>query len=120
MRHHYVCPPCRAAYKRPPPWEGPTGVCPRCRREVLYAGDALAVPRRSDAAGWRVLTTLLHAGVGFRSSCCWGPGWRPRTPREVRERLTAAGRTGMPVARALVSRDVPGVARRRQGRIAST
>lgn len=72
---------------------------------MIDAGQDLAVPRRSDSAGWRTLTALLNAGVTFHSGCCDGPGWRPRTPREVRERLAAAARTGVPLTVALTTVD---------------
>lgn len=74
---------------------------------MIHAGSAFAPPRRRDAAAWRTLTVLLHAGVGFHKSCCGGPGFRPRTLREVRERLTYARRTGEPAARALSRYDLP-------------
>ncbi|MFF4340884.1 hypothetical protein ACFY00_13235 [Kitasatospora sp. NPDC001540] len=107
---HHVCPPCRASYKR----TGTTALCPRCRGPLIDAGRHLEVPRRRDAAAWRALTALLHAGVRFDSGACdCGPGWRPRTPRQVRERLAAAAGTGLPVARALVTRDVADLAERR-------
>ncbi|GAA2261197.1 hypothetical protein GCM10010232_60800 [Streptomyces amakusaensis] len=74
---------------------------------MIHAGSAFATPRRRDTAAWRSLTVLLNAGVGFHKSCCGGPGYRPRTPREVRERLTYARRGGEPAAKALVRWDVP-------------
>ncbi|WP_370112583.1 hypothetical protein [Streptacidiphilus sp. MAP12-33] len=64
------------------------------------------MPERSDKAGWRTLTALLNAGVTFHARCCYGPGWRPRTPREVRERLAAAAGTGVAVSVALTTVDV--------------
>ncbi|WP_371273007.1 hypothetical protein [Streptomyces sp. MUSC 14] len=51
------------------------------------------------------MTALLNAGVIFHSGCCDGPGWRPRTPREVRERLAAAADTGVPLSVALTTVD---------------
>ncbi|MFC3521919.1 hypothetical protein ACFPZ0_05120 [Streptomonospora nanhaiensis] len=108
---HYVCPPCRFAVKRRAWAVRPDGTtdCPRCGRAMLNAGQDLEVPRATDHEGWRVLTLLLEAGVTFRSSCCGGPGWRPRTLREVRERLAAAERTGVPPAKALTTRDVDAI-----------
>ncbi|QKW23847.1 hypothetical protein HUT16_36330 [Kitasatospora sp. NA04385] len=108
---HHVCLPCRASYKR----RGQrTETCPRCRGPLIDAGQDLHVPRRSDTAAWRALTALLYSGVRFASGCCDGPGWRPRTPREVRERLAAAAGTGLPLADALTTRDVADLAAQRR------
>jgi hypothetical protein len=74
---------------------------------LTHVGSAFAAPRRRDAAAWRVLSVLLNAGVGFHKSCCAGPGFRPRTPREVRERMAYARATGEPFRRALVRPDLP-------------
>lgn len=105
-RTSYVCLACRASYKQ---CYDPTRQrsCPRCAEPLIHAGSAFAPPRRRDTAAWRTLSVLLNAGVGFHKSCCGGPGYRPRTLREVRERMTYAGRSGEPVARALVRYDVP-------------
>ncbi|WP_280871357.1 deoxyxylulose-5-phosphate synthase [Streptomyces sp. MJP52] len=111
-RTSYVCPPCRASWKRgfPEPGEaGRTRVCPRCAEPLIHAGSVFAAPARRDDEGWRALTVLLNAGVRFRTSGCdgRGAGYRPRTVREVRERLAYAGRTGTPVAEALVLPELP-------------
>ncbi|PJM94010.1 hypothetical protein CG719_21295 [Streptomyces sp. CB01373] len=58
-------------------------------------------------AAWRTLSVLLHAGVRFHKSCCGGPGYRPRSLREVRERVTYARRSGEPAIKALVRSEVP-------------
>lgn len=50
---------------------------------------------------------LLHAGVDFHKSCCGGPGYRPRTLREVHERMAYARRTGEPFARSLPRPGIP-------------
>jgi hypothetical protein len=50
---------------------------------------------------------LLHAGVRFHKSCCGGPGYRPRTLSEVRERMAYARATDESFAQALVRRDLP-------------
>ncbi|MFJ5045936.1 deoxyxylulose-5-phosphate synthase [Streptomyces sp. NPDC098077] len=102
----YVCLPCRASVKQPHD-RARQRSCPRCAEPMIHVGSAFAAPRRRDVAAWRALAVLLNAGVGFHKSCCGGPGFRPRTPREVRERLTYARRSGTPVAEALVRRDVP-------------
>ncbi|MCS0638787.1 deoxyxylulose-5-phosphate synthase [Streptomyces sp. LP05-1] len=103
----YVCLPCRASYKQPYDSWRPERLCPRCAGALVHVGSAFAPPRRRDTAAWRALAVLLHAGVGFHKSCCGGPGYRPRTPREVRERLMYARRTGEPAHRALVRCELP-------------
>ncbi|MQS15919.1 hypothetical protein F7Q99_31085 [Streptomyces kaniharaensis] len=102
---HFVCLPCRACYKKR---SEPQAVlrCPRCRGELIDAGHDLAVPARRDTAGWRALTALLNAGVTFHSSCCDGPGWRPRTPAEIKSRLAASAGTGIPAFTALTTSDL--------------
>ncbi|MFI2777833.1 deoxyxylulose-5-phosphate synthase [Streptomyces sp. ALB3] len=103
----YVCLPCRASYKQPYDGERQDRVCPRCARTLIRAGSAFAAPRRRDAAAWRTLSVLLNAGVRFHKSCCGGPGYRPRTLREVKERMAYAERTGEPFARALLRHELP-------------
>ncbi|WP_336049521.1 hypothetical protein [Streptomyces sp. CA2R101] len=104
-RMHFVCLDCRAAWKKTATSRGP-GRCLQCRAELIDAGADLAVPKRRDTAGWRALEAVLRAGLTFHGGCCGtGPGYRPRTPREVRERLALAGRTGMPLTKALATAD---------------
>ncbi|MFF8265097.1 deoxyxylulose-5-phosphate synthase [Streptomyces virginiae] len=101
-RSAYVCLDCRVSFKHS---EYREYHCPRCRRALVLAGDAFEAPPRRDRDAWRVLSVLLHAGLDFRQACCGcGPGYRPRSLREVRERLAQARRTGVPVARALATR----------------
>ncbi|MFE7561426.1 deoxyxylulose-5-phosphate synthase [Kitasatospora sp. NPDC057500] len=103
----YVCLPCRASYKQPYGRPGDERRCPRCAGALVHAGSAFAAPPRRDTAAWRTLGLLLHAGIGFHKSCCGGPGYRPRTRHEVRERTLFARRSGEPLARALLHREVP-------------
>ncbi|MFB8242708.1 deoxyxylulose-5-phosphate synthase [Kitasatospora purpeofusca] len=104
----FVCLPCRASYKRAHDAFAGERRCPRCAGGLIAVGSAFAVPRRRDVAGWRTLTLLLNAGIRFhRTSCCGGAGYRPRTRHEVRERTLYARRSGEPLARALLHRDVP-------------
>lgn len=75
---------------------------------MVSAGTQFAAPKRRDTAAWRALGAVLASGLRFGSSCecCQdGPGFRPRTPREVRERLAHAAVTGGPVALAMQCRD---------------
>ncbi|MFF5895586.1 deoxyxylulose-5-phosphate synthase [Streptomyces argenteolus] len=104
----YVCLPCRASYKQPYDRERPDRVCPRCARALIHAGSAFAPPRRRDTSAWRALSVVLHAGVRFHKSCCGGPGYRPRSLREVKERMAYAESSGEPFARALVRSELPG------------
>ncbi|WP_327351575.1 deoxyxylulose-5-phosphate synthase [Streptomyces sp. NBC_01304] len=111
----FVCLPCRAGYKKSRDHLRVRGhVCPRCGGELIDAGTGLAVPKHRDIAGWRALTAVLNAGIRFRQSCCGGPGYRPRTPREVRERLSYAAELGIPVTRALRCYDLTRTDIRRQ------
>ncbi|MEU0368674.1 deoxyxylulose-5-phosphate synthase [Streptomyces sp. NPDC006283] len=103
----YVCLPCRVSYKQPYDRDRPQRVCPRCAEPLIHVGSAFAAPRRRDTAAWRTLSVLLHAGVRFHMGCSCGPGYRPRTLREVRERMTYAERTGEPIATALARPDCP-------------
>ncbi|MGC5566057.1 deoxyxylulose-5-phosphate synthase [Streptomyces sp. FR-108] len=104
----YVCLPCRASYKQPYERDRQR-TCPRCGQSLIHVGSAFAPPRRRDTAAWRTLSVLLHAGVRFHKSCCGGPGYRPRTPSEIRERMVYARRSGEPFARALVRYELPSV-----------
>ncbi|MFC5144682.1 deoxyxylulose-5-phosphate synthase [Streptomyces aureoversilis] len=105
----YVCLPCRASYKqrRPGRHDRADRPCPRCARPLIHVGAAFAPPRRRDEAAWRTLSVLLQAGIRFHMGCTDGPGYRPRTMGEVRERLTYARRHGVPAEQALVLREPP-------------
>ncbi|MET9290859.1 deoxyxylulose-5-phosphate synthase [Streptomyces sp. NPDC003077] len=105
----YVCLPCRASYKQhyPTPHYDHERHCPRCGKPLVHVGSAFAPPPRRDEEGWRVLSVLLHAGIRFHKSCCGGPGYRPRTLREVKERLAYAKTTGEPIASALLRPELP-------------
>ncbi|MFM9370700.1 deoxyxylulose-5-phosphate synthase [Streptomyces sp. Da 82-17] len=98
---HYVCLTCRVSYKQAYD-RARQRSCPRCAGALLHAGSAFAAPPRRDRAGWRTVSVLLNAGLGYHKSCCGGPGYRPRSLREVRQSIRYARRTGEPVARALV------------------
>ncbi|GAA4511782.1 MULTISPECIES: hypothetical protein [Nonomuraea] len=103
----FVCLPCRASYKQPYDRGRDARPCPRCAGPLIHVGSAFAAPPRRDAAAWRVLSVLLHAGVRFHKSCCGGPGYRPRTLGEVRARMAYARATGEPFAKALVRHELP-------------
>ncbi|MGP4109524.1 hypothetical protein ACTWP5_01230 [Streptomyces sp. 4N509B] len=101
---HYVCLPCRSAFKRSPRPER-EHPCPRCGRPMTDAGFDLAMPRRRDDAGWRTLAAVLRSGLTFHSCGCEGPGFRPRSWAEVRERQLAAEQLGVPEREALARWD---------------
>jgi hypothetical protein len=101
---HYVCLDCRSAFKRSP-YPEREHPCPRCGRAMVNAGFDLAMPRRRDDAGWRALAVVLRSGLTFHSCGCSGPGFRPRTWAEVRERQLAAEQMGVPVHEAFAMRD---------------
>ncbi|MDF2256430.1 deoxyxylulose-5-phosphate synthase [Streptantibioticus ferralitis] len=112
-RSHFVCLPRRVSVKKAPErQQAGAGGCPRRGGELIDVGTAFAAPRRADTAAWRALSAVLYAGLRFHSSDCMGsgPGYRPRTPREVRIRLANAA-TGFPVARALACPEPGGVSR---------
>ena len=111
LGRHHVCLECRVAFKHRD-HEPRARVCPNCAGELIDAGSDLEIPRRGDVAGWRVLGVLLRAGITFHATCCDGPGWRPRTMAQVKERLAAAERTGAPVAEALTAFDADGIGHR--------
>ncbi|WP_405756337.1 deoxyxylulose-5-phosphate synthase [Streptomyces sp. NBC_00073] len=110
-RFAYVCTACRISLKRDRYDERGQELghrCPRCRRALVHAGDSFEAPPRRDVAAWRVVAVLLDAGIGFQQACCGcGPGYRPRSLREVRERARWACRTGRSLAGALVTADLP-------------
>ncbi|MFG2588190.1 deoxyxylulose-5-phosphate synthase [Streptomyces sp. NPDC048438] len=103
----YVCLPCRASYKQPYDRERTDRVCPRCAEALVHVGSAFAAPRRRNTAAWRTLSVLLNAGVRFHAGCSDGPGYRPRTLREVKERMAYAERSGEPFAESLLRRELP-------------
>jgi len=104
-KHHFVCLACRSSFKRDRV-DGREQPCPRCGAAMIDAGYDLAVPRRRDVAGWKALGVVLRAGLTFHSCGCGGPGFRPRTPAQVRARRIAAVRLGVPLREALQRTEV--------------
>ncbi|MEU7576956.1 deoxyxylulose-5-phosphate synthase [Streptomyces sp. NPDC041068] len=105
MRTHYVCLDCRQGFKRESTGPSP---CPSCAAPMIDAGEQLAVPPRRDTDAWQALAAVLDAGLRFHPACrCCGdgPGYRPRTMREVRDREEVAARTGRPLAEVLAEAD---------------
>ncbi|WP_432037602.1 deoxyxylulose-5-phosphate synthase [Streptomyces cucumeris] len=103
----WVCLPCRASYKQPGDFRHPERRCPRCAEPLIHVGAAFAPPPRRDTEGWRTLALLLREGIRFPMGCSCGPGYRPRTTAEVRERMAYARYSGEPLAVALLRAEVP-------------
>ncbi|MFG3254980.1 deoxyxylulose-5-phosphate synthase [Streptomyces sp. NPDC048172] len=105
LNTHVVCTPCRSAFKRP--LRAAPARCAFCGGDMIDAGPQLAVPGRRDTDGWRALAVVLSAGVRFPAVGCEaeGPGYRPRTMREVQERVSVAERTGRSLAEVLTDPD---------------
>lgn len=101
---HYVCLRCRRTTKLELSSEHER-LCSTCRLPMIGVGRDFAAPRRTDRAAWRALTVVLNAGLDFHSCGCDGPGFRPRTPAQVRERLRAASRAEIPAREALSLHD---------------
>jgi len=92
---HWVCTRCRVSFKYLPDYVVVSLLdasieriearrCPHCGLAMIDADRDLAVPRKADRAGWRTLVALLERGVRFHSCGCTGPGYRPRTPGQLR------------------------------------
>ncbi|MFC3994905.1 hypothetical protein ACFOVU_03205 [Nocardiopsis sediminis] len=112
---HFVCLTCRVAFKQAE--HGASGHrCPQCRTPMIDAGPDLAVPPRRDTRAWRALEATLRAGITFHSCGCGGPGYRPKSWPEVRERREAARRMGMTECTALRRPEPWEVAGREGGR----
>lgn len=102
-RTHFVCVPCRRSFKHESRSEQR---CPDCRSLMVDAGRDLEVPRRGDVAGWRALAVVLNSGLTFHGCGCNGPGYRPRTPAAVRQRVVLAARQGRPAKTVLERLDM--------------
>jgi hypothetical protein len=107
FRTHLVCLRCRRSFKVRV--TVPSRPCPDCGEAMIDAGPCLAVPPRRDERGWRALAAVLNAGLDFKMSCacCYdGPGYRPRTLSQVKQRLQHARRHRITPAEALKTADV--------------
>ncbi|AHH16783.1 hypothetical protein NONO_c19830 [Nocardia nova SH22a] len=105
---HYVCVECRVSLKRPPTTATPE--CPRCRAEMVCAGHDFAAPPRRDTKAWSVVAAVLAAGLryeGFQSCGCGRePKYRPSTRAELRARHRFATAQEIPLAEALLRRNL--------------
>ena len=58
-------------------------LCPQCRQPMHNMGFDFKAPRQTDIKQWRKVE-LLHAhGYAYHSCGCSGPGYRPKTLKEV-------------------------------------
>src|SRR5262249_9073338 len=110
---HWVCVPCRYSAKDHPNRSGRK--CPRCRRQMSYAGHDFAAPRRTKDNAWAAVTAVLGAGLtsdGFeRCGCGREPEFRPRTKSQVSARMRKAAREGVAPKGALAAVDVTSIRR---------
>ena len=104
---HHVCVRCRRSFKSRV--TAPGRPCPGCGEAMIDAGPCLAVPPRRDERAWRALAAVLNAGLDFKMSCgcCYdGPGYRPRSLTQVKQRLQHARRHKITPAEALRTADL--------------
>ncbi|WP_224364266.1 hypothetical protein [Hyalangium versicolor] len=98
-KQHYACFQCRKAFKwpldarqRPPKEQSPEAVkCPQCGEPMAGMGLDFRPPRQRDTRQWQKVELLFLRGYTYHSCGCGGPGYRPRTLREVREFLASLG-----------------------------
>jgi hypothetical protein len=99
-KEHYACFDCRKAFKRASQEdvaerEGAVDgecrpvPCPECGKPMAAMGLDFKAPRQSDIKQWRKVEILFRHGIAFRSCGCAGPGFRPRTLRDVKPFLAA-------------------------------
>jgi DNA-directed RNA polymerase subunit RPC12/RpoP len=89
-KQHYACFGCRKSFKwprdahAPRPAEPSSDVkCPQCGEPMSSMGLDFKPPPRHDTRQWEKVRVLLAHGYAYHSCGCSGPGYRPRTLREV-------------------------------------
>ena len=87
-RDHLACFRCRKVWRKyvkaVKPTRKHTDVsCPDCGGEVVSMGYDFKAPRRNDLKQWRKVELLARRGVLYHSAGWCGPGYRPKTLREV-------------------------------------
>jgi DNA-directed RNA polymerase subunit RPC12/RpoP len=94
-KEHYACFDCRKSFKwpqdahRPPPQDTPESVkCPQCGNPMSSMGLDFQAPKQRDVRQWKKVHLLFLNGYAYHSCGCGGPGYRPRTLREVPEFLS--------------------------------
>lgn len=87
---HYACFNCRKSFKWPrdarqAPTEATVGEvkCPQCAGPMADMGKDFKAPKLRDTRQWRKVEMLFLHGYTYHSCGGGGPGYRPRTLREV-------------------------------------
>ncbi len=97
-KRHYACFACRKAFRVRPTEEWADAnvrsgsvtlvvKCPDCGHPMHEMGLDFKAPRKKNRKQWKKVEVLHAAGITFGSCGCGGPGYRPRTMREVPEFL---------------------------------
>ena len=63
--------------------------CPICRSPMSNLGLDLKIPPHRDTAAWKALQVVFRLGHPFFTCGCDGPGWIPRSTRDLRNYLEA-------------------------------
>jgi hypothetical protein len=50
---------------------------------MVNAGHDFSAPKKQNIRQWKKVASLLRENINFNSCGCAGPGYRPRTLREV-------------------------------------
>lgn len=82
-KQHWACFVCRKAFKYA---QVVDQTCPQCGRKMIPMGLDFKAPPKNNLAQWRKVELLHLAGIHFSSSGWTGPGMRPKTLRDLRER----------------------------------
>lgn len=96
-KEHYACFHCRKGFKWPQDahrWPSkemqPDAVkCPECGEPMAGMGLDFRPPRQGDTRQWAKVQLLFLNGYAYFSCGDGGPGYRPRTLREVPEFLAS-------------------------------
>jgi hypothetical protein len=92
QKQRYACFNCRQMFKFPGEsgFEGKSDgerFCLHCGNGLYAMGLFFEVPAKSDKKQWKKVEILARNSYRFRNGCCDGPGYRPKTLREVPEFL---------------------------------
>ena len=90
----YACFDCRKSYKQRSAVElseqdvkNRKYLCPQCRKPMANMGHDFKAPKHSDIKQWKKVKILYQEGITYHSCGCGGPGYRPKSLREVNEFL---------------------------------